>query len=64
MKEPGDDRAKVEWLYRRLYSRPPEEAETAVGLAALRQARTENPDDAWASYCQVLLSANEFVFVD
>jgi hypothetical protein len=63
-KEPGDDRAKIEWLYRRLYSRPPEEAETAIGLEAMKQARAENAGDAWAPYCQVLLSANEFVYVD
>ena len=63
-KEPGDDRAKIDWLYRRLYSRPPEAAEVEIGLEALKRTRAENAADAWAAYCQVLVSANEFVYVD
>ena len=54
-----------EWLYRRLYARPPRAREVEVGLAALSGGRQSAPANvAWEQYCQVLLCANEFVYVD
>jgi hypothetical protein len=61
---PGDaDRIRDAFLF--LYGRPVTERELQLGLAFLRQ-----PEDApgrltrWEQYAQVLLSANEFMFVD
>jgi len=55
-------RARIEWLYQTLYSRPPSEREIALAEAALASAADQNT--AWESYCQVLLCANEFMYVD
>lgn len=60
MKEgPADDRAKIDWLYRLLYSRAATERETRIGLAMIDEG-----GDSLQRYCQVLLCANEFVYVD
>jgi hypothetical protein len=56
---PPDDRAKIDWLYRLLYSRPANDRETEIGMAVVREG-----GESWASYCQVLLCANEFVYID
>ncbi len=62
--------ARVQALYRRAYGRPADREEVALGLRYLEAARTE-PGlegaaglDPWARYVQVLLLANEFMFVD
>jgi hypothetical protein len=49
-----------------LYARPATKPEIKLGLAALAQARagTKETDLAWEEYCQVLLCANEFIYVD
>lgn len=69
----GDDRGKIEWLYGHLYGRPPSPRELEIGLAALQRGRdaaragSQRPDAAelaWEEYCQVLVCANEFVYVD
>ena len=49
------------------YSRSPEQAEMDLALAYLKAQDTE--DDAnqltrWERYCQVLLGANEFMYLD
>jgi hypothetical protein len=49
---------RVEWLYQRLFARPPSPEETALALTAVGNG-TE-----WESYCHTLLCANEFVYVD
>jgi cytochrome c553 len=54
--QPSDDRARVDWLYRRLYARPATEAEIAIGLKVIPQS--------WEAYCQILLCTNEFAYVD
>jgi hypothetical protein len=63
---PKDDAGRVQWLYQLLYGRPAEKAEVKVGLSALARARRDAKDDelAWEEYCQVLLCANEFIYVD
>jgi hypothetical protein len=59
LKQGPDDRARINWLYETLYARPAADREIEIGLAATRSG-----DEAWQRYCQVLLCANEFVYVD
>ena len=63
---PKDDVGRVQWLYQLLYARPANKKEVKVGLNALAHARTSASDKelAWEEYCQVLLCANEFIYVD
>ncbi|MEO6435865.1 MAG: DUF1553 domain-containing protein, partial [Tepidisphaeraceae bacterium] len=73
----ADDASKIGWLYRTLFGRPAEVKEVEIGQKLLAkkisttQATTQattNPsslqDSAWQAYCQVLLCANEFMYVD
>ena len=55
-----DPRARVEWLYERLYARRPNEREAQIALNATH----ENTPEAWQAYCHALLCANEFVYID
>jgi hypothetical protein len=57
----GDDAQKIGRAYVLLYGRPATAEEEKIGLALLGPAANET---AWAEYCQVLLCANEFVYVD
>ena len=57
-----DDRARIRRAYSLLYGRPPIDAEVQIGLDFL--ARGGGTAKAWAEYCQVLLCANEFIYVD
>jgi hypothetical protein len=61
-----DDRGKIEWLYHLLYSRPPKEEEIRIGLTTLAAASAGSAasDIVWQQYCQAVLCANEFIFVD
>src|SRR5947208_394659 len=63
---PTDDRGKIERLYQLLYGRPPTAQEMEVGLAAVASTSSDASAiaDAWDQYCQVLLCANEFIYVD
>ena len=63
---PKDDAGRVQWLYQLLYGRQAEKKEIKVGLNALQHARAGMADKelAWEEYCQVLLCANEFIYVD
>jgi hypothetical protein len=64
-RQPGEDRDRIEWLYKRLFARPPKDREVEIGLAALGQARNAGATElAWQQYCQVLLCTNEFVYVE
>jgi Protein of unknown function (DUF1549)/Protein of unknown function (DUF1553)/Planctomycete cytochrome C len=72
---PGSDKtsdaARIQKAYRILFGRAPNEAETKAGLDFL-QAHPETPGDqvagqpttAWNEYARVLLSSNEFEFVN
>jgi mono/diheme cytochrome c family protein len=59
---------RIEALYRLCYARKPDAAELTLGLNFLKAADAEKTSDArlapWEKYAQVLLLANEFVFVD
>jgi hypothetical protein len=48
--------------YELLYGRPPTAGEISLGAAFL--AKHSGTPDAWREYCQVLLCANELIYVD
>jgi hypothetical protein len=59
------DRARVGRLYQLLYAREVTDSEVEVArqlLAARRAVSDEHA--AWSAYCQVLLCANEFIYID
>jgi hypothetical protein len=55
--------AAIGEFYQRLYGRGPSTTEIALGKAALEELGRAAPE-ALPAYLQVLLSANEFTFVD
>ncbi len=61
--EEKDDGARIRKAFVRLYGRSVEEREIQMGLAFLRSAE-KTVLSPWEQYAQVLLSANEFAFVD
>jgi hypothetical protein len=56
-------RDTMKWLYSTLYSREPHENEIQIGLNALGPKQSFRTED-WEPYCQVLLCANEFIYLD
>jgi hypothetical protein len=60
--EKPDDGLRLESLYVRLYGRPPSAEETKIGKEFL--SRSGPAEKAWEEYCQILLCANEFIYVD
>lgn len=69
---PADESGKIDWLYRRLFCRPPQPEEVDIGRQLIEKARKEKLPSgnatveqlAWQEYCQVLLCSNEFVYID
>jgi hypothetical protein len=63
----GDD-ARIRRAFLIVYGRPARDVEVQLGLEFLRTAGTAEPRPKtltpWEQYAQVLLSANEFAFVD
>jgi mono/diheme cytochrome c family protein len=64
-----DDAGRIRLAFLRLYGRPPTGHETDLGLAFLAdESRAAGLDgiklSRWEQYAQVLLSANEFLYVD
>ena len=55
----GDDNARVNDAYRLLFQRVPTEAERKLALEFLRASQ-----NAWPQYTQVLLSSNEFSYLN
>ena len=60
LKVPPDEAFRIRAAFRLLYGRPPTDREVELGTAFL----AAEGEDAWVKYAQVLLSANEFAFVD
>ena len=61
------DTERIPALYARLYSRPPTADELRIGLDYLAAQAESQPGDQlsrWEQYAQVLLSANELMFVE
>jgi len=62
----ADDAARIRLAYLLLYGRPADDDETAMGVAYLT-AHDESADlrmSRWDRYAQVLLSSNEFLYLD
>ncbi len=57
-----EDRVRIQRAYNLLYGRPASEDEVKIGIDFLN--RGGGADKAWQEYCQVLLCANEFIYVD
>jgi hypothetical protein len=53
----GDDSAKIREAYRLVYGREPADRELKLGQDFLREAD-------WTQYARVLLTSNEFLFVN
>jgi hypothetical protein len=53
----GDESAKIRDAYRLVYGRDPEQSELTLGIDFLRDAD-------WTQYARVLLTSNEFLFVN
>ncbi len=56
------DQARIQRAYLLLYGRPALDEEVKIGLAFLKRGGAA--ERAWQEYCQVLLCANEFIYVD
>jgi cytochrome c553 len=68
----GDDRQRLELAHRQLFGRAASEAELSEGIAFLSEyagglqesEATRRNELAWSAYARVLLSSNEFLYVD
>jgi cytochrome c553 len=60
----GSPEERIQRLYRLVYGRAADAAEVALGADFVKAAGTEGALTGWEKYAQVLLLANEFVFVD
>jgi hypothetical protein len=63
----ADTAGRIDWLYRRLYARQPTAPERELASRVLGEVNASKPDEvmaAWTQYCQILLCANEFMYVD
>ena len=63
---PGNEAARIDTAYRRLFGRSPRAEEIEIGRSFLADAaaRGLGPEAAWSDYAHVLLCSNEFVYVD
>ena len=65
----GEPAGRIEWLYRRVLSRSPDESELALatdilGLTPSANETATATKDQWRDLAHVLLMSNEFIFVD
>ena len=67
----GDDEARIREAYRLLFGRAPTDREMQLGVSFLKstpdlkgETITGQPPTAWREYARVLLSSNEFEFVN
>lgn len=66
----GDnDTLRVEWLYRRLFSRNPEPEEVEIAIQFVRSSvarvnSEKSSSNGWQRLAHALLASNEFIFVD
>ncbi|MDB6039142.1 MAG: Planctomycete cytochrome [Verrucomicrobiales bacterium] len=63
---PVEDNVRIRKAYERALSRPPSPAETERALRFLKTTvpkdTTDGPLAVWSAWCQVLFSANEFIY--
>jgi hypothetical protein len=62
--ESETDADRVQLAYKVAYARDPSAAELDRALVYVRGAEDMPAEEAWASFCQILLMSNEFMFVD
>lgn len=62
--QPGTDAERIARAFPLLYARPASDREIQLGLAFLAAAEDQTGLKPWEQYAQVLLSANEFLYVD
>jgi hypothetical protein len=63
-KQPMGDSERVRQLYHRVYARDPDPDELAIALQYIHAQSADAKLDVWTKYAQVLLAANEFMFID
>jgi hypothetical protein len=62
---PSRDRWCIQRLYELVYGRPVTDREVGVARELLAGRRAVSDEHAaWSAYCQVLLCANEFIYID
>ncbi len=64
-----DDKARIEKAYLMAFTRPPEAAEIDTALSYIASLAQKLPSEgakesAWRSFCHVLVSTNEFLYLD
>lgn len=66
IEETGDGPTRVEAAFRLAFGRTPtpQEVQQSLAFIAEQSARAGRSDAAWVDFCQVLLNANEFVYID
>ena len=62
-REAETDRGRIERAYRLLFSRPPSDEETRMGVQFLSGSAKSAELSPWQQYGQVLISSNEFMYV-
>jgi hypothetical protein len=62
--ETPDDPARIERAYQLLFARAPSAYEKRRGIAFLAAGGRGDPSAVWQQYAQMLLSSNEFSFLD
>ncbi|MCC6509591.1 MAG: DUF1549 domain-containing protein, partial [Pirellulaceae bacterium] len=64
-----DDAQRISWAYRQILKRPPTLDEIVASSTFVRQARLQSTSEeaervGWQSLCRVLISSNEFSYVE
>jgi hypothetical protein len=67
--KPANDAERIQQAFQLVYGRPANERELTLGLAFLNAPEPQGQGRAptltrWEQYAQVLLGANEFLYVD
>jgi cytochrome c553 len=60
--EASGTKERIDGVYQLLYGRSPTDEESQIGAEFL--ARPGSDNDKWQAYCEILLCANEFIYVD
>ncbi|MBG89906.1 MAG: hypothetical protein CMO80_23830 [Verrucomicrobiales bacterium] len=70
LEQPGSDREKLQWIWKRCYARSADADELALATAHIERyaknagSREHVRREAWASLCRAVLTSNEFFHVD
>ncbi|HUE74945.1 MAG TPA: DUF1549 domain-containing protein [Pirellulaceae bacterium] len=62
--EAADDAARVRQAFEIVYGRPASEREVELSVSYVRGSGSEEGLSRWERFCQTLLGANEFLYVD